>query len=41
MLNEVAQALLNFGRAPEADSLENSAEDEEHSSPIEDGYKRG
>lgn len=41
MLNEAAQALLNFGRAPEAGLLEDSAEDEEHSGSIEDGYKRG
>mgnify|MGYP003623417093 CR=1 FL=1 len=41
MLNEAAQALLNFGKAPEADSLEDSADDDEHSSPIEGGYKRG
>lgn len=41
MFNEAAQALLNFGKAPEADPLEDSAEYEEHSGPIEDGYKRG
>lgn len=41
MLNEAAQALLNVGKAPEGNPLENSAEDEKHSSPIEDGYKRG
>lgn len=41
MLNEAAQALFNFGKSPEAGSLEDSTEDEESSSPIEDGYKRG
>ena len=41
MLNEAAQALLNFGKTPEAGSLEDSSEDDESFSPIEDGYKRG
>lgn len=41
MLNEAAQALLAFGKAPKAGSLEDSAEDEEHPGSIEDGYKRG
>ena len=41
MLNEAAQALLNFDKALEADSMEELAEDEEHATLIEDGYKRG
>lgn len=41
MLNEAAQALLNFNNAPQVNSLEDSAEDEESLGPIEDGYKRG
>ncbi|MDL2268168.1 hypothetical protein LJC46_09350 [Desulfovibrio sp. OttesenSCG-928-G15] len=41
MLNEAAQALLNFGKAPEDGPVEDFAEDEDLSCPIEDGYKRG
>ena len=41
MLNEAAQALLNFDKATKASLPEDSAGDEEHSDPIEDGYKRG
>lgn len=42
MLNEAAQALLNFGKAPEDGVVEHYADlDEESCGPIEDGYKRG
>ena len=41
MLNEAAQALLNFfGKAPEDAALEDDVDDES-SDLIEDGYKRG
>lgn len=41
MLNEAVQALLNLSKAPMTGLPENPIDEEESSSPIEDGYKRG
>lgn len=41
MLNEAAQALLNFGNAPNDEVIKDCVEGEKSSSRIEDGYKRG
>lgn len=41
MLSQAAQALLNFGKVPEAEPMEDYADDEESSGPIEADYKRG
>lgn len=38
---ETAQALLDFGKTPETERLEDSGEPENISCPIEQGYKRG
>lgn len=40
-LNETAQALLNFGKTPETDPLEDSSDPEKFTCPIEEGYRRG
>lgn len=41
MLTEAAQALLKYGNVPEDVVMGDCSEDDEQSSPIEDGYKRG
>ena len=40
-LQETAQALLNFGKTPETDPLEDSSDPEKFTCPIEEGYRRG
>lgn len=41
MLNEAAQALLNFGKASNTGVVEDSVVEDAFSGPIEEGYKRG